>query len=66
MDKCKNCEWWNRPLTKNHSCDRINHDGQHMFYIFASADDDSNLTANLITNPEFGCNQFKKKEIENG
>lgn len=31
------------------------------FGVYADADDDSGLQAELITGPEFGCNKFRSK-----
>jgi len=66
MGKCKDCKYWNVDLTEENSCDKVNHYRNNFFTIKATADDDSGLTANLITSPEFGCNQFEAKEIKNG
>ena len=68
---CKNCRFWTpqsnymgRPTGKM-KCDRVDF-GSHpepskTFEIEATADDDHNLNAELITGPDFGCVQFEKK-----
>jgi len=65
MGNCKNCKHWekypasfwdfNRPMT---ACDLEVYDGEAQFEIQASAADDTNLSACLVTGPEFGCVHF--------
>jgi hypothetical protein len=63
MEKiCKNCKWWNRPCTINNSCDRVSND-KSLIFIDVRVEDDYGLQINMITCPEFGCNQFESKEI---
>lgn len=54
---CKNCKWWNRPVTVKNSCDYDNVISQ----ISVDVLDDSGLRVNFITSPDFGCNKFEKK-----
>lgn len=68
---CKECKWWKRaagnwpsPDPKHSVCDKV--DGgttvaPNGFSIDATADDDTNLCAFLVTGPDFGCNQFEPK-----
>lgn len=46
----KTCKWWGRSY--HGACDLV---GVVGFEIIATAADDHNLTAYLITGPEFGC-----------
>lgn len=76
MGNCKNCKHWQLkeigpyfgPKTKATygACDGIDYGDKPandtQAAIFADADDDSNLTAELITGPEFGCVLFCQKE----
>jgi hypothetical protein len=65
MNRCKDCRWWLIHTDIKGECDQITNSranvGFGSFQIEASADDDSNLCAALITGPEFGCTQFEPK-----
>lgn len=66
MGRCKDCKFWNRPLTADNSCDKINHLSNDMFRIDVEVSDDSGLSVCFVTNPEFGCNQFEEKGPDAG
>ena len=52
MSTCATCRWWG--VAYAGVCDRVECLGS-LAEIEASADDDSGLTARLVTKPEFGC-----------
>lgn len=54
---CQNCEYWGREY--ENVCDN---DGGDKAEIKVSADDDSGLVANLVTQPDFGCVLFQEKK----
>jgi hypothetical protein len=57
MNTCKTCKWWGR--VREGCCDFVDtlHSAKPAtrFEIYASADDDHNLQAYLLTGPDFGC-----------
>lgn len=65
MNTCKDCKWWGR--THANVCGKIDtlfavENPMRMFEIEATAADDHNLRAHLVTGPDFGCIQFDPKE----
>jgi len=61
---CINCKWWGRNFEPDkrgyRDCDAVNHDSpMRGFRIEVTADDDSGLTAELMTASTFGCTEFK-------
>jgi hypothetical protein len=66
---CKNCKFWREQSgfagrgTGKMKCDHVDcqTEPSKTFEIDATADDDHNLNADLITGPDFGCVLFQGK-----
>lgn len=63
MTTCKNCRHWEPDKGSYGICRKISEAGDWQnrdpAVIHAWADDDSNLGANLLTKPDFGCVSFE-------
>jgi hypothetical protein len=60
---CKDCAFW-----RDGYCDKVNYnivtgEEKSSFEIEFFTDDDSSLTIQLKTGPEFGCVKFEKKML---
>lgn len=66
MNTCKDCIFWEAHNTfgasRRGTCDATTFDfALDRMEVVATADDDSNLQANLVTGPHFGCTLFKPR-----
>ena len=74
MNRCKDCKFWHevqdigfytkeqkKEIQGKRYCDRIGEIGAKMDVI-SDAADDTDLWADLFTEPDFGCTEWKKKE----
>ena len=61
MGTCKDCEFWGR--YRQSVCDAIEMDepGHGFVHIEARMSDDSGLSVDLVTTPDFGCTLFQRK-----
>ena len=71
MGRCKDCHYWEGHIDvlgrEWHTCERVDWvdrdtpPGKDEAAIYAEASDDYGLMAGLLTGPEFGCTNFKRK-----
>lgn len=63
MNQCKDCKWWIEPMLRSFGiCHRISLAEYESFIYVESYYKNFQVSSELMTHPDFGCNLFEEKE----